>query len=307
MHQYLTGVAAAFLEPILHGWENILDNYFSNTVFPNLSVLLFFGTILNLLFLPIVLFLDPPHLLSLPTLGIVFIISLIDIVYLFPYYWSLRHTDTSIVVALASLGKISVPIFAFFVLGEQLTVWQYVGFVLIVLSASLLSFDARRFKLNGAFFLMLGVSVILSIQAVLYKSVFESGTNWGSVIAILTFFEIGISGVIMLAANRLSEIAEDFRKIRENLKIFVLQQILSWGGNMGNSYGVSVLPVTVAQAVAGTQPLFVLGYALLFGKRFGKFFKELTGRRELTQKVLLFIAMIIGTVLVIGSGYAIDI
>ena len=304
MSRYIVGVCVAFLEPILHGWGNILDNYLSNEVFPNLSVLLFFGTILNLLFLPIILFFDPAHMLSLPTLALIAVISIIDIVYLFPYYWALRHADTSIVAALFSLGKICVPVLAFFVLGEQLSLPQYIGFGLIVLSATLLSLNLREFKINRAFFLMLGVSIVLSVQAILYKSVFESGANWGSVVAVITVFEIAISGCIMLLVNRMSAIVEDFRKIGRNFKLFVLQQVLDWGGNVSSSYGVSVLPVTIAQAIAGTQPMFVLAFAVVFRKRFEKFFNELTNRSELTKKIVLFAVMLVGTVLVVAYGGA---
>ena len=302
MHSYLSGVLVAFLEPVLHAWSNILDNYFSNTLFPNLSVLLFFGTLLNLVFLPIVLFFDPFVGVPLSLMWILGVIAVVNVVYAFPYYWALRHADTSVVASLFSLGKIFVPLLAFLIVGEVLLLPQYIGFGLIILSSALLTLDLKALKLNKAFFLMLLVSFVLAFQTILYKYVFEAGVNWGSVVAVLTLMELVIAAVIMVALMRPRAIIEDLRTIRTNWKLFVTQQGLEWGGNVSASYAVSVLPVTVAQSIVGTQPLFVLIYALLFGKKLGHVFKEQTGRGELIKKCALFALTIIGTVLVVAYG-----
>lgn len=307
MSRYLFGVLIGFVEPVLHGWANILDNYFSNTVFPKLSVLLFFGTVLNVVFLPIILFFNPPHLLSYPLLAVVAVIAVIDIAYLFPYYWALRHTDTSIVAALFSLGKIFVPVLAYFVLGETLAPVQYLGFALIVCSAIFLTLDMKKFTLNKAVFLMTGVSLALSVQAILYKYVFDAGVSWGSVVTALTLMEVVIAAIVMFSANKLADIIEDFKTIRANMKIFVAQQVLEWGGNVSSSYAVSVLPVTIAQGIASTQPLFVLVYAAIFGRNFATFFKEATHRKEMARKSFFFALTIAGTILVVAYGSNIDI
>lgn len=302
MPNYLLGVVIAFFEPVLHGWCNILDNYFSNKVFPNLSVLLFFGTVLNLVFLPLVFLVDLPQMLPLPLLGLVLLIAVIDVLYLFPYYWALRHADTSIVASLFSLGKIFVPVLAFFVIGEQLAPLQYVGFALIIFSAIFLTLNLRKLRFNGAFFLMLGVSLILAVQTILYKYTFEAGASWSSVVTSLTLLQILLSGVLMLSINNIKAIAEDFKKIRSHMKIFGLQQVLEWGGSTSGSYAISVLPVTVSQAVVGTQPLFVLIFALLFRHRFTDYFSELVHKHELIRKGTFFLLMIVGTVLVVAYG-----
>ena len=54
------------------------------------------------------------------------LVSLIDTFYQIPYYYAVKHVDTSIMAALFSIGKIIVPILAYFVVGEHLTSSQYV-------------------------------------------------------------------------------------------------------------------------------------------------------------------------------------
>src|SRR5206468_147478 len=102
-------------------------------------------------------------------------IALIEVVYQFPYYWSFRKTDTSIVTSLFSFGKILVPFLAFFVVKERLSVHQYIAYFGITVCATLLAFDPKKFRLNRAAWLMLGVSAILSVQTVLYKYAFDQG------------------------------------------------------------------------------------------------------------------------------------
>ena len=309
MPNFLIGTLVAFLEPTLHAWSNVFDNYFSNKLFPSLPTMIFFGMVLNLVFLPIVILIDPPLLssLSLSLFGWICAIALIDVLFLFPYMWSLRHIDTSVVTSLFSLGRVFVPILAFFAIGEQLAPMQYVGFALIVFAATALTLDLKQLRFNTAFFLMLLVSILMAAQAVMYKYVFEADTGWGTVVTILTMLEIVISGVIMFARQSLSSIAEDFRTIRANFGLFALQQLFEWGGNVASSYAISVLPATVARSIASTQSFFVLGYAILFGKRFPEIFNESTARRELIQKGGFFALILIGVVLIIAYGRSLDI
>lgn len=307
MPQLIIGVLVGFLEPMLHAWSNIIDGHFSIHIFPKLPTMIFFGMVLNVLFLPLVFLIDMPSALPVPLWGWVFGIALVDVFFLFPYMWSLRHVDTSVVTALFSLGRVFVPILAFFVVGERLVPLQYFGFALIIIAATALTLNLKQLKFNAAFWLMLFVSILVATQAVMYKFVFDSGAGWGTVVTVLTFLEVLISGVIMVARQSFASIAEDFRIIRANLKLFVIQQVFEWGGNVASSFALSVLPATVARSIASTQSFFVLGYAVLFGKRFPELFNENTARRELIRKSGLFLLILIGVIIVVACGGSIDV
>ncbi len=138
--------------------------------------------------LPVIWFLDAPSFVSLKLGLLLFVISVIEVLYLYPYSWSLRHTDTSVVASLFSLGKIFVPVFAFILVNERLTALQYSGFFILVIANILITFDFRKMRLNKAFALMFMVSFVLSIQAVLLKYTYEQGVGWGSSIFWMTLF-----------------------------------------------------------------------------------------------------------------------
>ena len=197
-------VLIAFLTPILHALSCIVDAHFSNNIFKKVPSLVFYATISNIIIIPFLfLFGTPiippleilaiflfgtPIIPPLEILAILFIISLIEVCYQIPYYHALRNIDTSIVVALFSLGKITIPVLAYFIVNEKLSLIQYCGFGIILLSTFLLNFDIKKLKINIAFFLMLVVSVLLSLSSVLSKYSLQSVDFvtvlfWGSIFA----------------------------------------------------------------------------------------------------------------------------
>lgn len=294
MNNYFIGILVAFIEPILHAWANIIDNYFSNKLFQKIEPLIFFSSIVGLCILPIIILIDPPHFLSLKFAIIIFAISLIEVLYLFPYYYSLRHADTSVVAALFSLGKLFVPLFAYLLINEKLSSHQYVGFLILTLSGIILSVDFKKMTLNKAFILMAIVSVLLAIQSVLLKYVYQAGMSWGSSIFWMTLFQFLIASCLFFQPKNFNELSSSIAKIRSAGKLLLLMELLSYGGTLGSSYALYLIPVSIAKGVASTQPVFVLIYALLFAKFAPKLFKEYLGKDGIIKKIILFILTIIG-------------
>src|SRR3990167_4030040 len=276
MSSYLIGILAAFASPILHGASNTIDSYLYNGIFHRLTPLIFFSTALNLLFLPLVFIFGWPAFVSANIAIILFGIALIEVLYQYPYFWSLRRTDTSVVAALFSLGKVSVPLFAFFIVGERLAPLQYVGF--FVLSASLL----------------------LSLESVLYKYVFEQGVSWSSAMVWTMALEFFIAGVMVLTPKNLAEIVALRPKIKQVGLPLTIMQFLSWSGSAGSAYALSLIPVSVVKGIGSTQALFVLVYALFFAKRYPHLFREYIGHDGVRKKIFLFACIIVGVVLTIA-------
>jgi len=301
MSEYVIGILAAFAEPVFHAWANILDNYLSNKLFDRLTPLIFFSSVIGLIVLPFIWFLDPPHAVSVMNAAILIVISLIEILYLYPYFWSLRRADTSVVASLFSLGKIFVPLIAFFLVGERLTGLQYLGFFIITAASVLLALDVRKMKLNSAIVLMLLVSIVLAAQTVLLKYVYEHGVGWGTSIVWMTILQVVIAGVFMLTPQNIAEAKKSWSKMKSLGTLLVGIELLSTAGTLGSSYALYLIPVSVAQGIAGTQPIFALLYAILFVRLSPKFFKEYLGKKDIAKKVVLFVITIVGAVLVAGA------
>lgn len=162
-------ILLAFISPISHALCNIIDNYMTSKLFTNVWTLIFYGEMVGILFLPLLFLFERPDLspplMMLPLFGL---LALIEVWYLYPYYKALSHDDTSVVASLFSLGKVTVPLFAFLMVGEILTCIQYLGFALIVVASSLLTYDKwAKLKFNKSLFYMLWTSIILSFEVVL--------------------------------------------------------------------------------------------------------------------------------------------
>jgi drug/metabolite transporter (DMT)-like permease len=296
---YLIGIIFSLIAICFHAWANIFDHYFSTKIFDKLSVLIFFSGFINLFFLPFIFIIDKPDILSLSSYGIITLISLINVFYHYPYYWALRATDTSIVTSLFSLGKIFTPLFAFIIVNEHLTNIQYSGFFIIIIASVFLTLDFKKFRLNREFILMLIVSILLTVQVVLYKFLFEKSVKWGSSIFSVVIVDFIIVSVIIL-------IPENFKALKSSAKmqwkqrgLLVLNQFFTWGGDVAGLAAIYLIPVSLFEGIESTQPMIVLIFAILFAKKFPHLFNEYLGQEGIKKKIMLFILMILGTILII--------
>lgn len=288
----------AFFEPVLHAWANIIDSHFTNKIFQRIEPLILLSEIFGLCILPIIFFIDPPHFVTTKLAIIIFVISLIEILYLYPYYYSLRHADTSVVAALFSLGKLFIPLFAFLLVHEKLFLHQYVGFLILVLSGIILSVNFKKMSLNKAFFAMLGVSVLLALQSVLLKFIYQAGVSWGSSIFWMTLFQFFIALCLFLNPKNSAGLFFSIKQIKSVGRLFLLMEFLSWVGTLGSYYVLYLIPVSIAKGISSTQPIFVLLYALIFARFFPNIFKEYLGKDGVIKKIILFILTIIGVWLI---------
>ena len=286
-------VLIAFLTPILHALSCIVDAHFSNNIFKKVPSLVFYATISNIIIIPFLFLFGTPIIPPLEILAILFIISLIEVCYQIPYYHALRNIDTSIVVALFSLGKITIPVLAYFIVNEKLTLIQYCGFGIILLSTFLLNFDIKKLKINIAFFLMLVVSVLLSLSSVLSKYSLQSVDFvtvlfWGSI------FATSISLSLLLLPQYRTDIISTFPKYKKRIKLFLSNEILNQGGTLALTIALAYLPVLVVESIESSQSIFTLLLGFVLYKIFGNRFKENLTRQEVIKKLISFTTIIIG-------------
>ena len=286
-------VLIAFLTPILHALSCIVDAHFSNNIFKKVPSLVFYATISNIIIIPFLFLFETPIIPPLEILAILFIISLIEVCYQIPYYHALRNIDTSIVVALFSLGKIAVPVLAYFIVNEKLSLTQYCGFGIILLSTFLLNFDIKKLKINIAFFLMLVVSLLLSLSSVLSKYSLQSVDFvtvlfWGSLLTT----SISLSFLLLLQYR--TDIISSFPQYKKKIKLFLSNEILNQAGTLTITIALAYLPVLVVESIESSQSIFTLLLGFVLYKIFGNSFKENLTRQEVIKKLISFTAIIIG-------------
>lgn len=296
---YTFGVTAVLAGAFLHAGANILDSYLSNRLSGQLSELVFLSMTTDLLFLPLSAVIDPPRRVGAGAFVVVVLIACINVLYHFPYYRALHHSDTSVVTSLFSLGKVLTPLLAFVMVGESLAPVQYGGFFLIVIASAVLTFDRSKFRFEKSLLYMLGVSFVLVMQAVLFKKLYEDGVSWGTSVVWTGVMSFVVASVVLLLRRRGRGVRTALAGGRREKALVVLNQFLTWGGEVVGLYALTLIPVSVFEGVGSAQPVFVLVLSLVCARWVPELLKERLGRRHLLSKGLLFVVMIVGTLMII--------
>lgn len=295
-------IFVAFLNPLLHGLSNILDNYLTNRLFSRKTTLIFYAALLNIFFLPFLFFFTGlPDLPNQTSFWLFVGLALINVAYLYPYYKALEQNDTSSVVALFGLGQLFVPLLAFFLVDEVLHAVQYVGVLIIILASVGLSIEkGKGLKINASFWWMLLCTFILAFEYVLYKKTFAS-VDWitGFTWPVVFSFVLALCLLLLPRANH--DIRNNWRTFLNKFHVFGVEELTTFLGIAAGTYAVSIAPVTLVKAVMCTEPGFVLGYALIFGRFAPDVFKEKVDIRSVGSKVIWFLIMGIGLVLAVES------
>ncbi len=288
---------AVLIGSACYALANVIDNYFSNKIFRDIHSLVFYASLFNVLFIPLVFFKEIPSLPTIAELPYFIILGITGVVYLFPYYKALQHDDTSVVVSLFSLGKIFVPVLAFFLVNERLSVFQYLGFLIIIISSALLTWNSsKKIRFNMSFYYMLIVAFLIAIEGVIYKHLFTSA-SWATVLVWSLVFTFLFSLFLFLVPRHRRNIISQIHHFKNNFHYFLVEELATFSGTAFKTLAISTASITLVEGVISFVPFFVLIYALIFSTLLPHVFKEKITARDLIKKGLLFILMGIGVVL----------
>ena len=287
----------AFLAPCFYALSILIESILSLDIFKKPATMSFFVSLTNSLFVPLLLFFGMPSLPSLSNFGIYVILAIFEVVYLYPYYIALKKTDTSIVSALFTTGKVFIPILSYILLNDILTPIQYLGFFTVIFASIFLTIKKRaHFHINTAFYLMLIASFLWSLHAILTKYVLLSDQNW---INTLIYPNL-ISGTLIFLCLAFKKLRKDIRAHAaayfSKFKIFALNEFISFWGLVSSVYALSHLSPVVSSAIEATSPLFLLFFASVFSLFCRHRFQEY--HVSTLKKIVCFILIIIGVTLV---------
>ncbi len=288
---------AVLIASACYAFSNVIDNYFSNKIFRDIPSLVFYASLFNILFIPLVFLKEIPSFPTLTELPYFIILGFTGVAYLFPYYKALQHDDTSIVVSLFSLGKIFVPFLAFFLVNERLSIFQYLGFIIIIISSALLTWNnTKKLRLNASFYYMFIVAFLIAIEGVIYKHLFNSA-SWATGLVWSLVFTFIFSLPLFLVPKNRHNIISQLHHFKRNFHYFLIEELATFGGTAFKTLAITTASITLVEGMMSFLPFFVLLYALLFSRLFPNSFKEKITVRDLIKKGLLFILMVVGVIL----------
>lgn len=290
---------AALAGPLLFAAANTFDSVLANRHFRSVITLIFYGALLNVILLPLIWLVGRPAWPTAASLLLLFVVAVLDTAYLIPYYLAMRHEDASVVTALFSLSYVFVPVLSFFFLGEVLRPLQYAGFFLIVAGSLYLAWrPGARLRSPRAALYMAVVALLLSVEGVIYKRAlydvsWTTGFFWPRLFAFLL-----VLPAVSLASFR-RDAGQQLTRLRQFLPTLGIEEFVTFLGTAAVTYALSRVSVTVVRAIGALGPIFVLLYAVIFGRRHPQFFREAIDRRSVAAKAAVCLVMIGGVVLVV--------
>ena len=291
---------AAFGSPLFYAFAVIIESQLSNRTFKHQTTMIFYISLMNAVFVPLVMFLGWPSVPSTAAIVCYVLLAFLDIVYLYPYYTAMKVIDTSIVAALFSLGQITIPVMTYLWLDERLSLTQYIGFAIIIMSSIALSIKGTKIpKLNRAFYYMVGASLLRAFYVVLEKYVLIEDGNWINMVIYPNLISGFMPFVFLLVGNWRKDIVRNFPPYLHRFKIFAVNEFLCFLGLAYGVYGLSGLSPVVSTSIGATQPIFMLGLSYFILKHFGLPLKEKLTARIIMKKLYCFVLIILGVVLVV--------
>lgn len=196
-----------------------------------------------------------------------------------------NQNDVALLQVLWNLAVVIVPIVMFVFLGERLPLYGYIGMIITLFGATLISFSEKlKTKCSSKYIaIMMGAVLLLSLSMVTEERVYSSLNhmgygNQGFLIGFL-FFSIGsfLGGLFFIFYGKRNPTS----LIIKYYKIFFVAEGLTFLGTLASQRAIDVSPsVSYVATVETFVPVFVLVFSLLIIviSKFIKANKEMIGR-----------------------------
>lgn len=263
-------VLFAFLSPLFYALMNVIDKYIvvhkvRNTLsyapVVGLATIIYAGTL--------AFFLDWNQI---NFSGIMFplITGALLTIQTYLYLFMLRKQDASSLIGFLYTYPIIVALLSFAFLHEQLSFVGYLGIVLVVLGAVLLSARVRKLKLKVVIWMMLSMIILTGFYEFLIKATTNNmpALN-GLAINLMSFGMLCFAGLIFRPVRK------GFKREMKNLKWAFLSEAATFAAVMFVFLSMAGLKATIVSTISAIQPLILLFMEQFAQRKFGKFTKDL--------------------------------
>jgi len=229
-------------------------------------------------------------------IGLAFLVAILSEMATVVYFFAAKKEEISRIVALLFLIPLFVAIIAGIFLGEIFTPIKYLGIVLLVAGATLISTRNYKIKLNKPFWFTIVAALLWASVWVIEKYLLNFTDTW----TVFAYMSMGafLTLPIMLYFA-FSDLQLAIRSQGKRILYFMtLGEILGMIAFFFMLSASSLGPVTFVSALVSVQPFFVLVMATAISFYYPKIMTEETSQSTLRLKVLAIILMFIGGILV---------
>lgn len=206
------------------------------------------------------------------------------------YYYLISKEEVSTFIGLMYLYPIVVAMLSFFILHERLSWVQYLGAIVIICGAILLSLKQKRINIKVSLWLLALFIINVAFYEFSVKLATMNLNEWNSVSLTMIMTGVTVMSGIFWKNIRLG-IKHELRNIgwsTINESMTVIAMILTY-------FAMSGIPATIVSAIQATQPLAVLCLEAVFALFGVKLAKELGFKRKFFPIILIVIGIILIT------------
>ena len=212
------------------------------------------------------------------------------------YFKAVKIEEVSRVIALSYLSPLFVSIIAALFLGEVFTLTKYLGIILLVIGAVLISVKRFKISFGKAFWFMIIATISISIYAIILKYLLNYTDFWTvfALTRIGTF--LSLLPIVFTNFPDLVSVARKFGNkpilllfINESLNLIALFLV---------TVAASIGFITLVNALSSIQPFFVLLFATILSVFYPRILKEEFSKQTVLLKLVAIAIMFLGAWLV---------
>ncbi|MBI3032344.1 DMT family transporter [Candidatus Woesearchaeota archaeon] len=214
-----------------------------------------------------------------------------------PFYKILDHHEVSRVVVVWQTIPLFVLLLSYLFLQEQLSVYDYIAFFLLVAGGFIVNVTSLTLSLNKAFWYMLFSSIIFSFSYFFQKLAYNHGDFWLMFVVIIIGFFIGSCLLLLINSVRHDFYKHLVSKDKVLYGALLFKAALGIPAFLSINYAISLASVSLVNALEGLYAVFVFGGTLLTSYFLPHFVKEEISWKIFFQKSIAIVMVVVGTVL----------
>jgi uncharacterized membrane protein len=294
----------AFSGPILWAISTHIDKYLVERYFKHgsVAVLMVFTAIIGALALPPIWLFQPGVVALDPqSMEVIAVSGMLYMSAIYFYLQALQTEEASTIAPFFQAAGIFGLILGYLVLGENISLFQVIGALLIIAGSVILSLrfgrGAGRIK-TRLVVLMLACALAIALSSLIFKFFAVRDEFWTT--TFWSFAGQALFGVILMliASNR-----QQFKRMmRSNTNAMLsangVNEVMNLGGNLGARYALLFAPLGIVQAITSTTSFFILFFGVILSLFFPKLGREEIGIGSLMQKFIAIAFIVAGVVLI---------
>ncbi len=217
------------------------------------------------------------------------------------YFKAIKNEDPSRIALLIQLVPLTTLIMAMFFLGERLSGFQFMAFLVLILGGTIAAFKKIKgiWYLSKAFGLIAVASLLWSFSDVFFKKYEVNFVSFEAAFSVYFLSSFIGSFLLFLYSNRKRKKVK-LKLDRIPLRGWFMMSTTVVAGNVGAlafAYALTLKEASLTSVIMGVQPLAVIFFGFLFSKFMKEVKAEKLNKEAIFLKIIAFIFIMIGIAL----------